>query len=112
MVGEVMWELIEPLDDESVYARFLAERAKVCTTSPSPLRTSTTRWRRRLRRATAWSSAGSSAAPGAAYLPTDRDLGVIIEIFSCRPSADQKPEATYRDAAAARGDHVIHGGVA
>jgi hypothetical protein len=26
MVGQVMWELIEPLDDESVYARFLAEK--------------------------------------------------------------------------------------
>ena len=25
-VGDVQWELIEPLDDESVYARFLAEK--------------------------------------------------------------------------------------
>ena len=28
MVGQEMWELIAPLDDESVYARFLAERGE------------------------------------------------------------------------------------
>ncbi len=28
MVGHVMWELIEPLDDQSVYARFLAEKGE------------------------------------------------------------------------------------
>jgi hypothetical protein len=27
-VGHVQWELIEPLDDESVYARFLAEKGE------------------------------------------------------------------------------------
>lgn len=26
MVGQLQWELIEPLDDESIYARFLAEK--------------------------------------------------------------------------------------
>ena len=28
MVGRVQWELIEPLDDESIYARFLAEKGE------------------------------------------------------------------------------------
>ena len=28
MVGRVMWELIEPLDEEGIYARFLAEKGK------------------------------------------------------------------------------------
>lgn len=28
MVGQVMWQLIEPLDGESVYARFLAEKGE------------------------------------------------------------------------------------
>ena len=28
MVGGVQWELIEPLEDESVYARFLAEKGE------------------------------------------------------------------------------------
>ena len=40
-VGQVQWELIEPLDEESVYARFLAGRAAGCTTSGSPWRAST-----------------------------------------------------------------------
>jgi hypothetical protein len=55
MVGQVQWELIEPLDDESVYARFLAEKGE----------------------------------------GTDRDLGVITEIFSGTPGADLKPDATH-----------------
>ena len=49
MVGQVQWELIEPLDEESVYARFSPRRARASTMSPSPLRTST----RPLRRPTA-----------------------------------------------------------
>ena len=28
MIGQVQWELIEPLDNESVYARFLAEKGE------------------------------------------------------------------------------------
>ena len=28
MVGRVMWELIEPLDEEGIYARFLAEKGE------------------------------------------------------------------------------------
>src|SRR5215216_3421152 len=27
-VGQVMWELIEPLDEEGIYARFLAEKGE------------------------------------------------------------------------------------
>jgi hypothetical protein len=40
---------LEPLDEESVYARFLAEKREASSMSPSPLRTST----RPLRRPTA-----------------------------------------------------------
>src|SRR3712207_2543932 len=42
MVGRVMWELIEPLDEDGIYARFLAEKGEEAgTPSPSPHRTST-----------------------------------------------------------------------
>jgi hypothetical protein len=34
MVGQVMWELIEALDDESIYARFLAEKGEGVHPSP------------------------------------------------------------------------------
>jgi methylmalonyl-CoA/ethylmalonyl-CoA epimerase len=91
MVGQVMWELIEPLDDESVYARFLAEKGRASTTSPSPLRASTRRWRRRRQRATVSLSAASSADVRVAYLATDRDLGVITEIFCGTPDGHWLP---------------------
>ena len=41
MVGRVMWELIEPLDEEGIYMPASSpRRARACTTSPSPHRTS------------------------------------------------------------------------
>ena len=41
MVGRVMWELIEPLDEEGIYMPASSPRkARACTTSPSPPRTS------------------------------------------------------------------------
>jgi Glyoxalase/Bleomycin resistance protein/Dioxygenase superfamily len=61
-VGQVQWELIQPLDDESVYARFLSEKGEGSTTSPSRLPASTTRSRHSPRRETAWFSAASSVA--------------------------------------------------
>jgi hypothetical protein len=40
-VGQVMWELIEPLDEEGIYARFsLLRKVRAYITSPSPHRTS------------------------------------------------------------------------
>ena len=59
-VGHVQWELIEPLDDESVYARSLAEKGEgvhhVAVATPD------------------FDEAVAQA--------TRRDLGVVIEIFS------------------------------
>ena len=40
-VGQMQWELIDPLDDQSIYARFLAEKGGAYTTSPSLPRAST-----------------------------------------------------------------------
>jgi methylmalonyl-CoA/ethylmalonyl-CoA epimerase len=41
-VGRVMWELIEPLDEEGIYMPASSpRRARASTTSPSPPRTST-----------------------------------------------------------------------
>lgn len=87
MVGKVQWELIEPLDDESDYARFLAEKgsgvhhiavaptnfdqalAEVAEKGQEPVLSGT-------------------FGPGirVAYLPTEQDLGVIVEIFSRDPA--------------------------
>ena len=93
MVGTVQWELIEPLDDESDYARFLAEKgggvhhiavrptnfdqalADIAEKGQEPVLSGT-------------------FGPGirVAYLPTEQDLGVIIEIFSRDPAPEQKPD--------------------
>ena len=95
MVGTVQWELIQPLDEESTYARFLAEKGEgvhhVGVATPSYADTIAT-----LR------EKGHDVVLGGeyngvnfAYLSTDRDLGVITEIFDAPPGRDQKPDAVY-----------------
>jgi glyoxalase/bleomycin resistance protein/dioxygenase superfamily protein len=93
MVGSVQWELIEPLDEESDYARFLAEKgggvhhiavrptnydqalADVANKGHQPV-------------------LSGVFGPGirVAYLPTEDDLGVILEIFSRDPAPVQTPD--------------------
>jgi glyoxalase/bleomycin resistance protein/dioxygenase superfamily protein len=93
MVGSVQWELIEPLDEESDYARFLAEKgggvhhiavrptnydqalADVANKGDQPV-------------------LSGIFGPGirVAYLPTEDDLGVILEIFSRDPAPVQAPD--------------------
>jgi Glyoxalase/Bleomycin resistance protein/Dioxygenase superfamily len=90
MVGRVMWELIEPLDDEGVYARFLAEKGEgvhhiaVATASFDDIVEAQAKRGRKL------ALNGTFSGTEVAYLPTDADLGVIIEIFSAQ-RALQKP---------------------
>ncbi len=59
------------------------KKAKVSTTSPLP-RPSSTRWSQ-VSRGNTLPVSGSFSGIGIAYLPTDRDLGVLIEIFSGMP---------------------------
>jgi hypothetical protein len=93
-VGNVMWELIQPLDDRSPYAEFLARHgegvhhvgmagadyqgtlAELAAEGRVPL------------------LSGSFRGIDFAYLPTDADLGVATEIFSAVPSG-QEPDARY-----------------
>src|SRR5262245_3952574 len=94
-VGQVQWELIEPFDDESIYARFLAENGAgvhhIGVAAPDFDATVAAQGER-----------GNGVVLGGlyngirfAYLATDRDLGVITEIFSGQPGADQEPDAVY-----------------
>ena len=94
-VGKVMWELIEPLDDGSVYARFLAEKGEgvhhVGVAAPSFDET-----------VAAQAERGNGVLLGGeyngiefAYLATERDLGVVTEIFDGAPGRDQQPDAVY-----------------
>ena len=94
MVGQVMWELIEPLDDESIYARFLAEKGE----GVHHIAVATPRFddavAAQAERGSTLVLSGTFSGIDVAYLPTDRDLGVILEIFSGMPGAEQEPDAT------------------
>jgi glyoxalase/bleomycin resistance protein/dioxygenase superfamily protein len=94
-VGQVQWELIQPLDDDSIYARYLAEHGEgvhhVGVATPSFEGT-----------IAALEEHGSGVAFGGeyngvtfAYLSTEPELGVMTEIFDAPPGLEQKPDAVY-----------------
>jgi methylmalonyl-CoA/ethylmalonyl-CoA epimerase len=95
MVGSVQWELIQPLDDRSMYAEFLATKGEgfhhVAVGVPSygeALDTLQAKGRRVLQ-------AGVYNGVTFSYLSTDEDLGVVTEIFDWPPGLEQKPDAVY-----------------
>ena len=94
-VGGVQWELIQPLDDASIYGQFLAEKGggvhHVGVAVPDYQGT-----------ISELEGHGHEVIFGGvyngisfSYLSTDRDMGVITEIFSGAPGDDQQPDATY-----------------
>ena len=90
-VGRVQWELIEPLDDESVYARFLAEKGE----GVQHVAVATAYFDETVAQATRGNGvilSGEFAGARVAYLGTDRDLGVVIEIFSGTPGDHRQPD--------------------
>jgi Glyoxalase/Bleomycin resistance protein/Dioxygenase superfamily len=92
MVGRVMWELIEPLDEESIYARFLAEKGE----GVHHVAVATPRFddavAAQAKRGNSLVLSGTFSGTKVAYLPTDRELGVIVEIFSGTPDAERGGE--------------------
>jgi methylmalonyl-CoA/ethylmalonyl-CoA epimerase len=92
-VGRVMWELIEPLDEDGIYARFLAEKGEgvhhVAVATPGFDETVA-----RAERKDGVMLSCKHSGIDIAYLDTLRDLGLIIEIFSGTPGAEQEPDAT------------------
>jgi hypothetical protein len=93
-VGGVMWELIEPLDDRSPYAEFLARHGEAVhhigmagTSYDGTLAELDAEGRKPL-------LSGRYGGIDFAYLPTDTDMGVATEIFSAIPSG-QEPDARY-----------------
>jgi hypothetical protein len=87
MVGKVMWELIEPLDEVGIYARFLAEKGE----GVHHIAVATPRFDdavAQAKRGNALVLSGTFSGAQVAYLPTDRDLGVILEIYSGSPRTE------------------------
>jgi methylmalonyl-CoA/ethylmalonyl-CoA epimerase len=85
MVGGVMWELIEPPDDNGLFARFLAERGggvhHIAVVTPDFRRT----LREQAVRGNAPILSGTFSGVEVDYLNTERELGVILEVFSGMP---------------------------
>src|ERR671916_1413391 len=92
MVGRVMWELIEPLDEDGIYARFLAEKGEgvhhVAVATPDFDETVA-----RAERKDGLMLRCKHSGIDIAYLDTQRDLGVIIEIASGMPGDRELPDA-------------------
>jgi methylmalonyl-CoA/ethylmalonyl-CoA epimerase len=92
MVGQVMWELIEPLDEDGIYARFLAAKGEgvhhVAVTTPNFDET-VAQAERESKVILSCEFSGIDIA----YLDTLRDLGVIIEIASGMPGDEELPDA-------------------
>ena len=88
MVGNVMWEVSQPLDEHGIFARFLAERGEgvhhIAVTTPDYHGTVA----EHVQRGVTLPLSGSFAGVEVAYLPTDRTLGVLLEVFSGLPSGD------------------------
>lgn len=93
MVGSVMWEVSQPLDEHGIFARFLAEKGEgvhhiaVATPDFDGLIAEQERRGRIL------PLSGSFTGVDVAYLPTDRDLGVLIEVFKGMPGDGSEPAA-------------------
>jgi catechol 2,3-dioxygenase-like lactoylglutathione lyase family enzyme len=95
MVGDVQWELVEPQKDDSVYARFLAEHGP----GVHHVGVAVSDFERTLAELSARGQevllGGTYNGVTFAYLSTDRDLGVVTEIFDGAPGRDQEPDARY-----------------
>ena len=96
MVGGMQWELIQPLDDRSIYSDFLKAKGPglhhVAVGSPTSyaetLESLTAKGHRVL-------LSGKYNGVTFAYLSTDDDMGVITEIFDWPEGTQQQPDAVY-----------------
>jgi methylmalonyl-CoA/ethylmalonyl-CoA epimerase len=79
-VGGVQWELIQPLDEQSVYARFLAEKGE----GVHHIQVAAPDFDATLGQAEVIYD-GTFPFGRVAYLGTDADLGVVIELFRRAP---------------------------
>ena len=92
MVGGVMWELIEPLDEDGVWARFLAEKGEgvhhVAVATPDFGETIA-----RAKHEDKVLLSAKHSGVDVAYLDTRHDLGTVLEVFSGFPGGNQDDEA-------------------
>ena len=95
MVGGVQWELIEPLDDRSIYAEFLATKGEGVhhvAVGGTGYRDALDAMRAKGRRVL---QGGVYNGVTFAYLSTDEDLRVITEILDWPDGLVQEPDSVY-----------------
>ena len=95
LVGDVQWELVQPLEGDSVYARFLAERGPGVHHVGVGVRDYDATIAELSDRGHEVLLGGTYNGVTFSYLSTDCDLGVVTEIFDGAPGRDQKPDRTY-----------------
>jgi hypothetical protein len=94
-VGQVQWELIQPLDGDSIYAQHLAEHGPGVHHVGVAVASYDGTLAELVGRGHEVLLGGEYNGIWFAYLSTDRELGVITEIFSGAPGEDQQPDSTY-----------------
>ena len=94
-VGKVQWELVQPLDGDSVYASFLETNGPGVHHVGVGVRDYEGTLEELGSRGHDVILGGEYNGIRFSYLSTDRDLGVITEIFSGAPGEDQQPDAVY-----------------
>jgi catechol 2,3-dioxygenase-like lactoylglutathione lyase family enzyme len=94
-VGRLQWELIEPLDERSTYARFLAEHGEGVHHVGVAVDDYDAALGELEGKGRDVVFGGEYNGVTFAYLGTDADLGVVTEIFSAPPGVEQQPDATY-----------------
>lgn len=92
MIGSVMWEISQPLDEHGIFARFLAEKGEGVHHIAMATPDFDGLIAEQERRGRILPLSGSFTGVDVAYLPTDRDLGVLIEIFKGMPGDGTEPE--------------------
>jgi methylmalonyl-CoA/ethylmalonyl-CoA epimerase len=98
MVGRVQWELIQPLDDKSIFAQFLAEKGEgvhhIAVAAANFDETLAAEAERGNELVLSAELGAKYSGIKVAYLGTQRDLGVTLEVFNGLPDGEQKPDAT------------------
>ena len=95
MVGGVQWELVQPLDDRSIYAQFLASKGEGLhhvAVGGTPFGELLAQLRAKGRSVPL---GGVYRGATFAYLSTDEDLKAITEIFDWPAGLVQEPDAVY-----------------
>jgi methylmalonyl-CoA/ethylmalonyl-CoA epimerase len=94
LVGSVMWELIQPVDENDLFGRFLAARGGVG--GVHHIAVATPDYREVVRAQAARGKepilSGTFSGVEVRYLDTERELGVVLEVFSGLPDGIEHPD--------------------